>query len=57
MTNSNPTTILITGATGTVSIGVIAELAQRPGLRLRALIRDEGKAAPLRARGDRGGAR
>jgi uncharacterized protein YbjT (DUF2867 family) len=51
MTKSNPTTILITGATGTVSSGVIAALARRPGLRLRALVRDEGKAAPLRAQG------
>lgn len=48
---SNPTTILITGATGTVSSGLIAILSQRPDIRLRALARDPVKAEKLRARG------
>jgi uncharacterized protein YbjT (DUF2867 family) len=44
-------TILVTGATGTVSTGLISALEQQPGVRLRALVRDESKAAGLRARG------
>lgn len=47
----NPITILITGATGTVSTSLIAILAQWPGIRLRALVRDRAKAAALQARG------
>jgi uncharacterized protein YbjT (DUF2867 family) len=51
MPPSKSTTILITGATGTVSSSLIASLATQPGLKLRALVRDENKAAHLRARG------
>lgn len=47
----NPSTILITGATGTVSTSLIAILAQWPHVRLRALARDRTKAAKLQARG------
>ncbi|PSK98891.1 uncharacterized protein YbjT (DUF2867 family) [Murinocardiopsis flavida] len=43
-------TLLITGATGTVSSALIDALEDTP-LRLRALLRDEAKAAPLRERG------
>ncbi|MET0235804.1 MAG: SDR family oxidoreductase [Kibdelosporangium sp.] len=43
-------TLLITGATGTVSGALIGAL-QDSGFRLRALIRDESKAQPLRERG------
>jgi uncharacterized protein YbjT (DUF2867 family) len=50
MSISRPTTILITGATGTVSGSLIGELATQPGLKLRALVRDERKAGHLRAR-------
>jgi uncharacterized protein YbjT (DUF2867 family) len=48
---TTPSTILITGATGTVSTGLISALEQQPGVRLRALVRDESKATGLRARG------
>ncbi len=51
MTSTKPRTILITGATGTVSGGLIAALSGQPGLTLRALVRDPGKAARLRAAG------
>jgi uncharacterized protein YbjT (DUF2867 family) len=44
-------TILITGATGTVSTSVIDSLIGKPGLRLRALVRDPKKGEGLRARG------
>jgi uncharacterized protein YbjT (DUF2867 family) len=50
-TPAHPRTVLLTGATGTVSTGLLAALGQRHGLRLRALVRDEGRAASLRARG------
>jgi uncharacterized protein YbjT (DUF2867 family) len=44
-------TILITGATGTVSSGIIAQLANDKDVKLRALVRDEKKAAPLKDKG------
>jgi uncharacterized protein YbjT (DUF2867 family) len=50
-TDSLPRTVLLTGATGTVTSGLLTALGPRHGLRLRALVRDEGRAAPLRARG------
>ncbi len=43
-------TLLITGATGTVS-GALVDALAGSGLRLRALVRDASKAGPLRARG------
>ena len=46
-----PTTILITGATGTVSSHLIAILSRWPGIHLRALVRDRTKAANLQAHG------
>src|SRR4029077_20907505 len=39
--------VLVTGATGTVSTALLAELKGKPGIHLRALVRDAGKAAPL----------
>jgi uncharacterized protein YbjT (DUF2867 family) len=45
------TTILVTGPTGTVSSALIEALADRPGLRLRALMRDPAKGEHLRTRG------
>jgi uncharacterized protein YbjT (DUF2867 family) len=48
---TSPTTILITGATGTVSSSLVSVLEKQPGVRLRALVRDERKAAGLRDRG------
>jgi uncharacterized protein YbjT (DUF2867 family) len=44
-------TILITGATGKVSSGVIEKLAKSADVRLRALVRDREKAAHLAAAG------
>jgi len=44
-------TILITGATGTVSSSIIAQLANNKDVKLRALVRDEKKAAPLKDKG------
>ena len=40
-------TVLVTGATGTVSTALLAELKGKPGIRLRALVHDAGKAAGL----------
>lgn len=40
-------TVLVTGATGTVSTAVLAELKGKPGIRLRALVHDAGKVAGL----------
>ncbi|WP_216214548.1 SDR family oxidoreductase [Amycolatopsis aidingensis] len=42
--------LLLTGATGTVS-GALIDALEHSGLRLRALVRDESKAPPLRERG------
>jgi len=39
--------VLVTGATGTVSTALLAELKGKPGIHLRALVRDAGKAAAL----------
>ena len=39
--------VLVTGATGTVSTALLAELKGKPGMRLRALVHDAGKAAAL----------
>lgn len=49
--SARPTTILLTGATGTVSSGLLAALADVPNLRLRALVRDPARAAHLQQRG------
>lgn len=40
-------TVLVAGATGTVSTAVLAELKGKPGIHLRALVHDAGKAAGL----------
>jgi len=39
--------VLVTGATGTVSTALLAQLKGKPGIHLRALVRDAGKAAAL----------
>ena len=39
--------VLVTGATGAVSTALLAELKGKPGIHLRALVRDAGKAAAL----------
>jgi uncharacterized protein YbjT (DUF2867 family) len=39
--------VLVTGATGTVSTALLAELKGKPGIHVRALVRDAGKAAAL----------
>ena len=44
-------TVLVTGATGNVSTAVLAELDGAPGLKVRTLVRDPGKAEPLRQKG------
>lgn len=44
-------TVLITGATGSVSGALLQALQTPPGLRLRAMVRDQNKAGALRARG------
>jgi uncharacterized protein YbjT (DUF2867 family) len=41
------TMVLVTGATGTVSTALLAELKSKPGIHLRALVHDAGKAAGL----------
>ncbi len=46
-----PDTILITGATGTVSSALIDELGDAPGIHRRALVRDGAKVDGLRQRG------
>ena len=46
------TTVLVTGATGTIGSGLITEL-QAAGVRVRALVRDAAKAAALQAQGVR----
>ena len=45
------TTVLITGATGSVSSSLLAALRGRPGVRTRALVRDPAKADDLRSDG------
>jgi uncharacterized protein YbjT (DUF2867 family) len=44
-------TVLVTGATGTVSTALLGALKGKPGLRLRALVRDPGKAEALKKGG------
>jgi uncharacterized protein YbjT (DUF2867 family) len=44
-------TILITGATGKVSAGILEHLVGDKSVKLRALVRDENKAAALQSRG------
>jgi len=44
-------TVLITGATGSVSSSLLAALRSRPGVRTRALVRDPAKADALRSDG------
>jgi uncharacterized protein YbjT (DUF2867 family) len=41
------TTVLVTGATGTVSTALLAELKGKPGIHIRALVHNAGKAAAL----------
>ena len=41
------TTVLVTGATGTVSTALLGALKGKPGLQLRALVRDTAKAGAL----------
>src|SRR5712664_4475428 len=45
------TTVLVTGATGTVSTALLAALKGKPGLKTRALIRDPAKAEGLKKDG------
>ncbi len=45
------TTVLVTGATGTVSTALLGALKGKPGLRLRALVRDPAKAETLKKDG------
>ncbi len=45
------TTVLVTGATGTVSSALLGALKGMPGLRLRALVRDPAKAEGLKKDG------
>ena len=44
-------TVLVTGATGTVSTAVLGALKGKPGLRLRALVRDPARAETLKKDG------
>src|SRR5882672_12853047 len=44
-------TVLVTGATGTVSSALLGALRGKPGLRLRALVRDAAKAESLKKDG------
>jgi uncharacterized protein YbjT (DUF2867 family) len=44
-------TVLVTGATGTVSTALLAALKSKPGLRLRALVRDPAKGQALQKDG------
>src|SRR6266850_3451955 len=44
-------TVLVTGATGTVSSALLGALRGKPGLRLRALVRDTAKAESLKKDG------
>jgi uncharacterized protein YbjT (DUF2867 family) len=44
-------TVLVTGATGTVSTALLGALKGKPGLRLRALVRDPAKAESLTKNG------
>jgi uncharacterized protein YbjT (DUF2867 family) len=47
----NVSTVLVTGATGTVSTALLGALKGQPGLRLRALVRDLAKAEALKKDG------
>jgi uncharacterized protein YbjT (DUF2867 family) len=49
--SDNISTVLVTGATGTVSSALLGALKGKPGLRLRALVRDPAKAQPLQKDG------
>ncbi|TCV92376.1 uncharacterized protein YbjT (DUF2867 family) [Luteibacter rhizovicinus] len=51
MAISSPVTILITGATGTVSTNLIDILSQWPAVRLRAMVRDPARATAFEKRG------
>ncbi|MFI5283748.1 MAG: SDR family oxidoreductase [Candidatus Dormibacterales bacterium] len=51
MTGMSDKTVLVTGATGTVSTALLGALKGKPGLRLRALVRDPGKAEALKKDG------
>ena len=46
-----PRTILVTGGTGKVGAALLAALNDRPGIRVRALVRDAAKARALAAQG------
>jgi len=48
MTGMGATTVLVTGATGTVSTALLGALKGTPSLRLRALVRDPAKAEGLK---------
>src|SRR5882762_4760302 len=48
MTGMGATTVLVTGATGTVSTALLGALKGMPSLRLRALVRDPAKAEGLK---------
>jgi len=51
MTGMGATTVLVTGATGTVSAALLGALKGTPSLRLRALVRDPAKAEGLKKDG------
>jgi len=51
MTGMGEKTVLVTGATGTVSTALLDALKGKPGLRLRALVRDPGKVDALKKDG------
>jgi len=51
MTGMGATTVLVTGATGTVSSALLGALKGTPSLRLRALVRDPAKAEGLKKDG------
>jgi len=51
MTGMGATTVLVTGATGTVSTALLGALKGTPSLRVRALIRDPAKAEGLKKDG------
>ena len=51
MRSENPQSVLVTGATGSVGSDLIQNLLAKPGLRLRALVRDPAKARALADRG------
>jgi uncharacterized protein YbjT (DUF2867 family) len=51
MTGMADKTVLVTGATGTVSSALLGALKGKPGLRLRALVRDPAKGQALQKEG------